>query len=118
MPPGVGVGLSRSRPPGFRFVLGTLAVVCKRAALEGLAVREDLGAPRFQDAMDHDEDVVRHEAPDHARDNWRDTCIWPEGLSNQGCGKKTDDEQHNDCAKVSSAGRRKLQRPGASTHVL
>src|SRR3954470_17997062 len=112
MPPGAGVGLSRSRPPGFLFFfLGTLVVVGMRAALEeGLAVREDLGAPRFQDAMDHDEDVVRHEAPDHARDRWRDTCIWPEGLSNQGCGKKTDDEQHNDCAKVSSAGRRKLQR--------
>src|SRR3954470_7593666 len=111
MPPGVGVGLSRSSSAG-SFWPEPLAI------REGLAVREDLGAPRFQDAMDHDEDVVRHEAPDHARDRWRDTCIWPEGLSNQGCGKKTDDEQHNDCAKVSSAGRRKLQRPGASTHVL
>src|SRR4051794_23021130 len=109
MPPGVGAGLSRSRSPGFLFVLGTLAVVGLRAGVEGLAVREDRRASRFQYAMDHDEDVVRDQTPDHPRDGRRDTRIWPEGLSDQGRGKKADDEQRNDCPKISASRRCELQ---------
>jgi hypothetical protein len=118
MPPGGGVGLSKSRPSGFLCILGTLAVVGMRAIVEGLAVREDVGAPRFQDAVDHDEDVIRHEAPDHSRDRRRNTRIWPERLADQGRGKKADDEQQDDCTKISASGRCKLQWAGASAHVL